>query len=276
MTPTTAKPKLSAVRKDAKQRLKALKKSAGLKAKAGSKGSKRPTEDGETATAEPPRKKRIRSDQLKWKEVKTSSLPGMDAGGGMMMLEELDGVGIEWEQQEDGRKVARFVVSVDTSLATGFALVADRQTSDKDGKKTQVAIESESEGDDDGEEWTGIKEDGEEGSDEEDEEDDEEGDLSTFAGLKASELDDEDSEEEVEPEPKFDRELSERWLELTSVRLLPAWAKIPLHASLKKCLLSLGFVNPTEIQKQAVPLALEGRDVVGVAETVSLVDTTAS
>jgi ATP-dependent RNA helicase DDX24/MAK5 len=35
----------------------------------------------------------------------------MDAGGGMMMLEELDGVGIEWEQQDDGRKVARFVVS---------------------------------------------------------------------------------------------------------------------------------------------------------------------
>lgn len=111
MTPTTAKPKLSAVRKDAKQRMKALKKSGGLKAKAGSKGSKRPTEDGEAA--EPPKKKRIRSDQLKWKEVKTSSLPGMDAGGGMMMLEELDGVGIEWEQQEDGRKVARFVVSVD-------------------------------------------------------------------------------------------------------------------------------------------------------------------
>lgn len=84
---------------------------------------------------------------------------------------------------------------------------ANRQTSGKDGEKTQVAIESESEGEDDGEEWTGIKEDGG-GSDEEDEddEDDEEGDLPTFAGLKASELDDEDSEEEVEPEPKFDRE----------------------------------------------------------------------
>lgn len=77
------------------------------------------------------------------------------------------------------------------------------QTNDESGKKRKVAIESESEGEDDGEEWTGIAEDGED-SDEEDAE----GDLPTFAGLKASELDDEDSEEEIEPEPKFDRELA--------------------------------------------------------------------
>ena len=29
----------------------------------------------------------------------------------MMMLEELDDVGVEWEQDAGGRKVARFVVS---------------------------------------------------------------------------------------------------------------------------------------------------------------------
>lgn len=105
MTPTTPKPKLSAVRKDARQRLKALKQSGGLKAQAS------------PAKAERPAKKRLRSDQLPWKEVKTSTLPGLDAGGGMMMLEELDGVGVEWEEQEDGRKVARFVVS-SSSLAS--------------------------------------------------------------------------------------------------------------------------------------------------------------
>lgn len=112
MTPTTAKPKLSAVRKGAKQRMQALKKSGGLKAKASSTAKAKASEATEAAAAAPPPKKRVRSDQLKWKEVRTSNLPGMDAGGGMMMLEELDGVGIEWEQQDDGRKVARFVVSV--------------------------------------------------------------------------------------------------------------------------------------------------------------------
>jgi hypothetical protein len=29
----------------------------------------------------------------------------------MMMLEELEGVGVEWEEDDKGRKVARFVVS---------------------------------------------------------------------------------------------------------------------------------------------------------------------
>jgi ATP-dependent RNA helicase DDX24/MAK5 len=56
-------------------------------------------------------KKRLRADQLQWREVKTSSLPGMDAGGGMMMLEELDGVGVEWEEGVDGGRTAKFVVS---------------------------------------------------------------------------------------------------------------------------------------------------------------------
>jgi len=34
-------------------------------------------------------------------------------------------------------------------------------------------------------------------------------------------------------------------------------------------MLALQFKTPTEIQKRAVPFAMEGRDVVGVAETVS-------
>lgn len=53
---------------------------------------------------------RVHADALKWKSVKTASFGGMDEGGGMMMLEELDGVGIEWEEDQNGSKVARFVV----------------------------------------------------------------------------------------------------------------------------------------------------------------------
>lgn len=76
--------------------------------------------------------------------------------------------------------------------------------------------------------------------------------------------------------------------------LLPEWANLPLHPLLKKGLYKLGFTMPTAIQRQAVPMAINGtvvasgeddsasdedaeidskpsgpRDVVGVAETVS-------
>ena len=49
--------------------------------------------------------------QLKWRSIKTSVFAGMDEGGGMMMLEELDDVDVDWQEDEEGRKVARFVVS---------------------------------------------------------------------------------------------------------------------------------------------------------------------
>jgi ATP-dependent RNA helicase DDX24/MAK5 len=50
---------------------------------------------------------------------------------------------------------------------------------------------------------------------------------------------------------------------------LPEWNKVELHNSLKQALLALEFLKPTGIQARSLPLALEGRDIVGVAETVS-------
>ena len=50
-------------------------------------------------------------DGLGWRPVNTSSFAGMDDGGGMMMFEELDGVDVAWDEDQSGRKVARFVVS---------------------------------------------------------------------------------------------------------------------------------------------------------------------
>jgi len=56
-------------------------------------------------------RERISANDLKWRTVKnTASFAGIDEGGGMMMLEELDDVGIEW-QEESGAKIAKFVVS---------------------------------------------------------------------------------------------------------------------------------------------------------------------
>lgn len=51
--------------------------------------------------------------------------------------------------------------------------------------------------------------------------------------------------------------------------LLPAWHPFALHPQLYAALYSQNFVNPTPIQSQAIPKASSGRDVIGVAETVS-------
>jgi hypothetical protein len=51
--------------------------------------------------------------------------------------------------------------------------------------------------------------------------------------------------------------------------LLPAWHSFALHPQLYAAIYSQNFVNPTPIQSQAIPTALSGRDVIGVAETVS-------
>src|SRR3954469_18615718 len=53
--------------------------------------------------------------------------------------------------------------------------------------------------------------------------------------------------------------------------LMPEWKDLGLAPALKRGLWGLGFTKPTEIQKRAVPFALGGRDVVGVAETVIIV-----
>jgi ATP-dependent RNA helicase DDX24/MAK5 len=80
--------------------------------------SKRRRSEAETAAtsstkvAKPTKRSRfdIPSDTLKWKAVKTAPVAGFDEGGGMMMLEELEGVDIEWEEGLNGQKVARFQV----------------------------------------------------------------------------------------------------------------------------------------------------------------------
>lgn len=78
------------------------------------------------------KRKRLRADELKWKTVNTSSLPGMDAGGGMMMLEELEGVGVEWEDGPDGGRTARFVVSPD--VGGGVVLMAVERIEEGQGQ----------------------------------------------------------------------------------------------------------------------------------------------
>ncbi|KAG8897491.1 ATP-dependent RNA helicase, partial [Tulasnella sp. 403] len=55
--------------------------------------------------------------------------------------------------------------------------------------------------------------------------------------------------------------------DVNAQNLLPQWGDLQLKGSIKRALHALGFEAPTEIQKLAIPKALEGRDVIGVAET---------
>ena len=49
----------------------------------------------------------------------------------------------------------------------------------------------------------------------------------------------------------------------------PAWSALGLHAALVDAVGELGWAKPTRIQKAAIPVALSGRDVIGLAETGS-------
>ncbi len=49
---------------------------------------------------------------------------------------------------------------------------------------------------------------------------------------------------------------------------MPEWKELAISPAIKNGLFTLGFSKPTDIQAQSIPRALQGRDVVGVAETV--------
>ncbi|WWC58365.1 uncharacterized protein I303_100905 [Kwoniella dejecticola CBS 10117] len=201
-------------------------------------------------------RQRLAPNELKWKTVNTPSFSGIDGGGGMMMLEELDDVDIEWEEAENGRKVARFVAKEETS----------RKGQGKGKGKGKATVELEAPTSEIGDKGDDVKDDeegivDEDALDEEAEEQEEDDAFPDFAALAQEDIDEEDEEAdqagEVEEEPAFDD------------ALLPEWKDVALHTSLKKAFLAAGYVRPTDIQKRAIPAGLNGRDVVGVAETGS-------
>ena len=76
------------------------------------------------------------------------------------------------------------------------------------------------------------------------------------------------------PEPKWKAELRE--IEDTSARYdsvisdkISTFADLPLSKRTHEALALAGYVTPTDIQREAIPLALRGRDVLGAAKTGS-------
>ncbi|OWZ74759.1 ATP-dependent RNA helicase MAK5 [Cryptococcus neoformans Bt85] len=196
-------------------------------------------------TADKKPKKYVAADSLTWKPVKTSSFSGIDGGGGMMMLEELEDVGIEWEEADGGRKVAKFVeVESKTSKGKKKATQEEPEQGGQDDEKASSASETE-EAKEAGDKTTIEEDDGEEFPD--------------FAGFAEEDLNAADEEEHpnLDDEPAFNDDL------------LPEWSSISLHPALKRSFLASSFTAPTAIQSRAIPAGVTGRDVVGVAETGS-------
>ncbi|KAI9632805.1 P-loop containing nucleoside triphosphate hydrolase protein [Dioszegia hungarica] len=208
------------------------------KPKKGNKRARIASSAASTSDAPKAKKDRLTAESLQWRTLNPASFSGFDDGGGMMMLEELDDVGVEWETAEGGMKVARFVA-------------AEGKKGKGKAKAVEPAVVDEEEV------WGGIPDDAVPEADEAEGSGSEDGaDLPEFSRVEKEDLDEEDEEETEAAEPFDDA-------------LLPAWSEISLHPRIKRALLALGFVSPTGIQGRALPSGLSGRDVVGVAETGS-------
>lgn len=328
------------------------------------------------AAAEPPVEeiKRLRQDTIQWKllsaqpedfgdsfgdeapasedekkpakkparKAKTDPMANLfDNEGGMMMLEEVDGVDVVWEEDGKGGKKAILVVSpafASRRAAFPYACCARLQEAkakaskqaaqssavkeqkveptattktekpkNKKRKRSELEAKESPEEDkvagaetspkDAAESLFPAEEDLMEGVQASEEEEDEEAEsgaedepsaktLNTYERAKDVEFDGKHLPHRPDP-PKLSPSPQ-------SDALLPEWKSMPIHPLLKKGLYKLGFTKPTEIQKQAIPVAVNGspaseeeghesdedmedaqgekrlRDVVGVAETVSL------
>jgi hypothetical protein len=76
-----------------------------------SKSAKASTSSSNAAT----KASKVRAEELDWKKLSTDSYEGgtFDGDeGGMLLLEEVDGVDIQWEEDEAGRKKAVLLVSL--------------------------------------------------------------------------------------------------------------------------------------------------------------------
>src|SRR5690606_24264839 len=54
---------------------------------------------------------------------------------------------------------------------------------------------------------------------------------------------------------------------MTTAPASPSFAELPLSAPIQKALATKGYTTPSPIQAQAIPALVEGRDMIGIAQT---------
>ncbi|ORX90635.1 P-loop containing nucleoside triphosphate hydrolase protein [Basidiobolus meristosporus CBS 931.73] len=196
---------------------------------------------------------------LDWSEVSyPEQMLLSDELGGFVCLEEIDGVECDWIGDESSGRMVKFkkaknaktgrkgkpatpetpltmeesgnFIDLDSFIAT------DKKPSKKANTNKPINVEVIENSDEE------AVEEEEEEKEEEDDDDDEE----------------EEEEESQDVEPDFDEGFD-----------ISAWEKYGLAESIQKALKKLQFDSPTSIQEKTLPLALEGRDIIGAAETGS-------
>ncbi|KZV76542.1 DEAD-domain-containing protein [Peniophora sp. CONT] len=204
------------------------------------RGTKRKS-SGQTASRKKVKTSHSSLNDLPWKSVSNIPPAGLDFDENILDLEEVDNVEVVYEETSAGR-IVKFNVLEQTRPADA-----------------PVEVASGSEGEGEEAEDTEMPSDG--GS-----EDGDDFDLPPDVDL----LPDEDV---IEAGPSG----SSATLAPTSsvvnsfdaAVVLPEWASFELHPQLARALHGQKFVAPTPIQKQTLPHAISGRDVIGVAETGS-------
>lgn len=185
-------------------------------------------------------KKEISVNDLDWKTVQISDT--LDDYNGFYGLEEIEGVGVK---VVDGKAVF--------------------YTTDKHVKQKNLQQDANEEEEQEGDEEMELIE-------FKNMDDLEDGELSSAASDSESDGDDEEnyeSAQENEDELKTNVFTTDIDLENVDVEL-PEWKKLGrLSMTVLNGLSRLNFVNPTEIQKAAIPQALEGKDIMGKASTGS-------
>lgn len=171
----------------------------------------------------------VKSDGLKWKSVEIPDT--LDDFGGFYGLEEIEGVGVEYV---DGKP--QFVVKDESKIA-------NEEDGDEDEEMKDGNVDHKVTSDDDKEE-------------------------PKQKTKKAK-------SKKIEEQEKILKDGIPTSLNFANIELpeddvdLPEWSDITLSPYTLQGLSKLGFTKPTPIQKQTIPLCLEGEDIIGKASTGS-------
>ncbi|VDC07946.1 unnamed protein product [Peniophora sp. CBMAI 1063] len=195
------------------------------------------------SSGQPPSRKKVKTshaslNDLPWKSVAKLPAAGADFDESILDLEEVENVEVVYEETAAGR-IVKFNVLEPSGSASA---------------PVEVASGSEDEG---GEEDAALSDEGSE--------DGEDVDLPPDVDL----LPDDEETEAGPSEPPVTLAPSAPASDFDATSVLPEWAPFNLHPQLANALHGQKFVTPTPIQKETIPHAISGRDVIGVAETGS-------
>lgn len=206
----------------------------------------------------------VKPDALQWKSVEIPDTLGDFSG--FFGLEELDGVDVKMVDgrpefiAKDEDEDAEITIDLDKGKKK-----KKKQQQQKQPAKTEV---KEQEGEDKEEEFTGFDSDSEKKQQLKAKRKEKQMEKKEKKKQKQKEQKEQKAQNQNQDEKNVGFSLLEQMPEEEEIDL-PQWDNLKLHTSTRGSLQTLEFRTPTEIQKAAIPLALQGKDVIGKATTGS-------